>query len=131
MDTSVNFKSKLFKPYLPDDSQVNPQVYGAELAYWISKKLSQKGIVTSYPEYEDWGWYVEYFSGDNEYRLCCGNMEGSQVDWQCFVEPYAKGFFGRNKAPIDLAKPLIEAVRLILEETDEITNIEWSSSCNT
>ena len=93
--------------------------------------LAQKGIVTSYPEYEDWGWYVEYFLDDNEYRLCCGNVEGSQTEWQCFIEPYAKSFFGRNKAPVELAKPLLDAVRKILEETDEIDTIEWSSAGNT
>jgi hypothetical protein len=131
MDTSVSFKSNMFKPFLPDDSQVNPEVYGAELAFWISKKLAQKGIVTSYPENEDWGWYVEHFLGDNEYRLCCGNVEGSQTEWQCFLEPYAKGFFSRNKAPLELAKPLIDAVQQILEETDDITDIKWSSVGNT
>jgi hypothetical protein len=126
MDTLVNFKSEMFKPFLPDDSQVNPGVFGAELAFWISKKLAQKGIITSYPEYEDWGWYVEYCLDDNEYRLCCGNVESSQTEWQCFLEPYAKGFFGRNKAPIELARVLLNAVREVLEETDGIDDIKWS-----
>jgi len=126
MDTLVNFKSEMFKPFLPDDSQVNPGVFGAELAFWISKKLAQKGIITSYPEYEDWGWYVEYCLDDNEYRLCCGNVESSQTEWQCFLEPYTKGFFVRNKAPIELARVLLNAVREVLEETDGIDDIKWS-----
>ncbi|WP_413701987.1 hypothetical protein ACLKMH_10950 [Psychromonas sp. KJ10-10] len=55
MKNTVTFKSDLFKPFLPEDSQVNPEVYGAELAYWLSKKLAEKNIITSYPESEDWG----------------------------------------------------------------------------
>lgn len=128
MYTSVSFKSDIFKPFLPEDSQVNPQVYGAELSFWLSKKLAEKNIITSYPESEDWGWYIEFIVGDNEYRFCCGNIDGSFSEWHCFLEPYGKGLFGRQKAPIELAKPLIDSVRKILEETADIKEIQWTSA---
>lgn len=38
MDTGVNFYSDLFKPFLPEDSQVNPVCYGAELAWWLAPR---------------------------------------------------------------------------------------------
>jgi len=35
----AEFSSELFRPFLPEESQVNPEVYGAELAYWLARKL--------------------------------------------------------------------------------------------
>jgi hypothetical protein len=74
MKTEVSFDSERFRPVLPDESQVNPGRYGAELAYW----------------------------------LCCGNVDGIDDKWMCFLVPKGKGVFGRdvresvvisNKAP--------------------------------
>ncbi|MGR8978739.1 MAG: hypothetical protein ACU84H_01430 [Gammaproteobacteria bacterium] len=126
MEISVAFNSELFKPFLPEDSQVNPQVYGAELTFWLSKQLAAKGVVTSYPNYEDWGWFIEYItdSGD-EFWLCCGNREGADNQWLCYLNPKAKSLFGRNKAKVENAKPLLDALRAVLDETPEITNIIW------
>lgn len=55
----VELRTNRFTPFLPDDSQVNPGVYGAELAYWLSQQLASHGVITSYPESEDWGWYLQ------------------------------------------------------------------------
>ncbi|KTD90355.1 hypothetical protein [Pseudoalteromonas sp. H71] len=126
METTAVFKSNLFKPFLPEDSQVNPQVYGAELAYWLSQNLAKKGIFTSYPEYEDWGWFIELIVDDNEYWVCCGNIEGESDQWTCFLKRLSKGFFNKNNAPIEPAIPLLQALRSLLQETEAISNIEWS-----
>lgn len=128
MDTSVEFDSPLFRPFLPEDAQVNPQVYGAELAFWLARELAARGVATSYPEYEDWGWFLEYITdAGDEYWLCCGNREGGDDRWLCYLNPKAKGFFGRNKARVENARPLLEALRRVLEETPEITHVRWSS----
>ncbi len=127
MKTSVEFDSDLFKPFLPDDSQVNPKVYGAELAFWLSRQLAAKGIVTSYPNYEDWGWFIEYITDDeDEYWLCCGNREGANNKWLCYLNAKAKSFFGRNKAKPENAKPLLNALKFILDECPGITGVSWS-----
>ncbi|MBO9492028.1 hypothetical protein J7384_16830 [Endozoicomonas sp. G2_1] len=131
METQVDFSSNIFKPYLPDESQVNPKVYGAELAYWLSQKLAEKGFFTSYPEYEDWGWYLDYYVADNEYRLCCGNVDNSETDWQITLEAYPKGFFGRNKPSIEYADSLLVALRSVLRESQDIKNINWVTLQNT
>jgi len=126
MKTSVEFKSDLFKPFLPEDSQVNPQVYGAELAFWLSKQLAARGIITSYPEYEDWGWFIEYITDSkDEFWLCCGNITGEDNKWLCYLNPKAKGIFGRNKAKPENAIPLLEALKNVLEETEGISDIQW------
>lgn len=65
MDTCVDFESRLFAPFLSEEGQVNPQVYGAELAWWLSRELAQEGVETSYPNSEDWGWFIEYIVDDH------------------------------------------------------------------
>jgi hypothetical protein len=131
MQTSVDFTSELFKPFLPDDSQVNPHVYGAELTFWLSMKLAEKEVITTYPNNEDWGWFLEYFVDDNEYMLCCSNSDEEGVEWRCYLRPQAKNIFGRNKAPIEYAAPLLNALRELLEETHGINGIRWSNDYDT
>lgn len=127
MKTSVNFTSSLFTPFLSDDAQVNPECYGAELAWWLSKELSSQGVETSYPEREDWGWYLEYFVDEDEYMIGCGSVTGTPNNWHIFVESQAKGLFGKNKAPIQNAEPLLLVLQSLLSETEGISNIEWDN----
>jgi hypothetical protein len=128
MDTTVDFESKLFHPFLPEDSQVNPQIYGAELAFWLSRKLAEKGVFTSYPEFEDWGWFIEYITEDgDEYMLCCANRDGANDLWRCFLVPKSKGLFGRGKAKPENAVLLLKSLQVVLAAEQEIQNIKWSS----
>ena len=127
MNTCVEFTSELFEPFLSESSQVNPECYGAELAWWLSSELAKRGIETSYPNYEDWGWFIEFFADDNEYWLCCGNVGGSNRHWRICLDRKAKSMFGRNKAPVEVAVPLLKTLANLLSETTGITNIEWSA----
>ena len=127
MRTEVSFDSARFRPILPDESQVNPGCYGAELAYWLCAELVKKGVVTSYPNYEDWGWFIEYITeAGDEYWLCCGNVHGVDNQWRCFLDAKGKGLFGGRKAPLENAKPLLDALVEILESEPSVSNIQWS-----
>ena len=126
MNSIVRFKSDRFRPFLPEDAQVNPGCYGAELAYWLARQLAGKRIVTSYPDYEDWGWFIEYITAEgDEYWLCCGNIDGTDKEWHLFLDPKAKRLFGRKKAPLDKARPLLAALREVLSEDERISDIQW------
>lgn len=126
METSVDFESKMFAPFLPDEAQVNPNVYGAELTFWLSRRLAQGGTVTSYPQYEDWGWFIEYSTEEgDEYWMCCANRDGAQDKWRCYLEPKAKSLFGRNKSPVEGALPLMRALRNVLAQEPGISNVSW------
>ena len=125
MDTCVDFESRLFTPFLSEEGQVNPQVYGAELAWWLSRALALEGVETSYPNSEDWGWFIEYLVADNEYWLCCSNQDGSPTTWRVYLDCKAKGLFGRNKAPVASAMPLLHALNQVLARCDGISNIQW------
>jgi hypothetical protein len=128
MDTTVEFESSLFSPFLPDDCQVNPGRYGAELAFWLSKKLAEAQIFTSYPNFEDWGWFIEYINeSGEEFWLCCANVDGSNTKWMCRFEAKGKGVFGRKKPLIEKARQLVDAVKSILHSEPEIKNVNWNS----
>jgi hypothetical protein len=122
----VRFRSERFRPVLPEERQVNPEVYGAELAFWLGAALAKEGVVTSYPNSEDWGWFIEYFDDSGaEFAIHCYNVEGSKDDWLLSLRPYGRKLFGRDKPPIALAEPLLQGIRTVLEKEASITDLEW------
>lgn len=90
---AIEFSSDRFRPYLPEDAQVNPGVYGFELAAWLSQALMRSGLATSYPVSEDWGWFLEYSLGrKSELMIACGSRSdpgegagGHPIDWHIFL----------------------------------------------
>ena len=128
MDNAVIFRSRKFRPFLPDHSQVNPGRYGAELSYWLSRQLAAAGVVTSYPNYEDWGWFIEYITDEgDEFLLCCSNVDDTDDRWLCFLRTQGKGLFGRSKPSIENAAPLLEALRSVIAAEPSIDEVEWSA----
>lgn len=125
MDNNVDFRSELFKPFLSEDAQVNPECYGAELSWWLSKQLALKGVETSYPNYEDWGWFLEYIVDGNEYWLCCSNVMGESNLWRLNLTPRSKGILRKSKPLIDNASPLLVALSEILSESANIWDVRW------
>jgi hypothetical protein len=53
------------------------------------------------------------------------NVDGSDDEWHCFLKPVGRKLFGRDKAPVEKAEPLLEGVRQLLEKTEGVENIEW------
>jgi hypothetical protein len=122
----AEFSSDKFAPVLPDDAQVNPGVYGAELAFWLCTQLAARGVVTSYPNFEDWGWYLEYFTASEaEFALHCGNVEGQSNRWLLSLRPYGRKLFGRDKPPLSEASALIQAIRAVLSAEPSISALAW------
>lgn len=103
------FKSDRFRPFLPDDRQVNPNVLGFELATWLSKALAENGVASSYPSEEDWGWYLIFPDGEDEYQICCSGSEDKpgEYEWRVFVNPVKRLL---RKAPSrEMADELFES----------------------
>jgi hypothetical protein len=92
----IEFTSCKFLPLLPEESQGNPGVYGFELAWWLAQALATKGIVTSYPLGEDWGWLIEYTDAIGaEITIGCSSMadegdgfSGKPIAWSVFIRPH-------------------------------------------
>jgi hypothetical protein len=89
----IEFSSAKFLPTLPAECQSSPGVYGFELALWLAQALGRRGVVTSYPVPEDWGWLIEYAlpDGPNFMIGCCSTCapyqgyDGAPIGWSVFV----------------------------------------------
>jgi hypothetical protein len=123
----ATFRSARFTPVLPEECQVNPGCYGAELAFWLCTRLySEKGVATSYPDYEDWGWLLSYSTGaGDEFALHCGNVEGARDEWLISLRRFGRRLFGRDKPDFERAGSLVRAVRELLEAEDGVTELRW------
>jgi hypothetical protein len=114
----IEFTSAQFLPFLPEACQVNPGVYGFELALWLSQALSRAKLPTSYPMSEDWGWFIEFIDGDAEFMIGCASQAapeegytGRPIAWQIFLKQHLslKQRFMRSTAP-DVAATLTQAI---------------------
>lgn len=90
----IEFESDKFLPFLPEGAQANPGVYGFELATWVAQELMGRGLVTSYPLGEDWGWLLEYFEDELAVIIGCSSVsgegdgyQGNAVTWSIFIDP--------------------------------------------
>lgn len=123
----AEFRSEQFAPRLPDESQVNPGVYGAELAFWLCTELADRGVVTTYPNYEDWGWFIEYFTDNGaEFAVHCGNIDGESDRWLLSLRRHGRKMFGRDKPPFSEASTLIVAIRELLKGSTSIQDLTWT-----
>lgn len=116
----------MFAPVLPDECQVNPGVFGAELAFWLCADLARRGLATSYPEHEDWGWYIEYVTpAGAEFAIHCGNIHGEDNLWLLSLRRLGRKMFGRDKPWFDEAAALVEAVRTGIAAAVPEQDIAW------
>ena len=104
----AEFTASKFAPFLPDNAQVNPGEYGAELAFWLAGRLAGLGIVTSYPQNEDWGWYLDYrLPSASEFAVHCSNTLATKDTWQLhllrrgrklvYVQPHVSGILAHDR----------------------------------
>ncbi len=92
----IEFTSAKFLPFLPEECQANPGAYGFEQALWLAGALAQRGIITSYPLGEDWGWFLEYADAEGvEFSIGCSSLaehgegySGKPINWSIFIKPY-------------------------------------------
>lgn len=122
----VLFKSGQFTPLLPEECQVNPGVYGAELAFWLCTELARRGVATSYPGAEDWGWYIEFVAESGaEFAVHCGNAESERDLWLLLLRRHPRRMFGRGKPAYEEAAVLVKAIRTLLAATPSVQEMEW------
>lgn len=122
----IEFSSDRFLPELPEAAQSNPGVYSFELAWWLARALQARGVDTSYPLGEDWGWFIEATRDDEEIMIGCSSVTdagegylGRPIAWRVFVREHGGGLdrlFGRRrKKPSDFAASVADAVRDVID----------------
>ena len=89
----IEFESAKFLPFLPEESQANPGVYGFELAAWLSEALARRNVITTYPFGEDWGWLLDYVEDNVGFNIGCSSVsseeegyQGTPLTWSIFVD---------------------------------------------
>jgi hypothetical protein len=87
----IEFESDRFLPFLPEECQSNPGIYGFELSVWVAQTLAASDLDTTYPLQEDWGWLLH--CGDDEILIGCASVcsegdgyEGRPITWSIFVD---------------------------------------------
>ena len=122
----IQFRSDRFAPVLPEECQVNPEVYGAELAFWLSAELARRGVATSYPRSEDWGWFIEFVTDTgSEFAVHCGNVEGAKDQWLLSLRRHARKMFGRDKPPYSEANRLVTAIKDSVQSVVPAADTQW------
>ena len=129
----IEFTSDRFLPSLPEDCQVNRGAYGFELALWLAQALASRGVTTSYPLGEDWGWLIEYADGAGvEVTVGCASVaedgEGyrrAPLRWSVFVRPH-RGLRRRRGDTVDAAVERLtrEVVTVLDAEGIEVEHVE-------
>ena len=126
MRTHVHFRSQLFRPVKPDDEQINPGVYGEELATWVREHIGAHGLPAQDHFGEDWGWMV-VFGSDFPAWIGCGNVNGETDHWLCFCAVH-RGVLDRLlRRPPETAAlhRTVRALASLLGSEPRITDVEW------
>jgi hypothetical protein len=60
----ILFKTSRFNLSKVGEQFINPCCFGEDMTVWLRIKLAEKGIATSQPYQEDWGWELPALSAD-------------------------------------------------------------------
>lgn len=125
--TTVRFRSAAFKPQRPEEDQVNPGVYGEELASWLAERIMEAEGLKSRVDFEDFAWLVELPLGDGTAWLLCANEYGSDEIWMIDIReaPRLLGWLRRSKLPLAAVFDLSKKLQAILVAEPSISEIEW------
>lgn len=129
MDNShqVTFCTNFFRPVVGEDDETNLGRYGKELALWLARQLTSRGVPMEGIIPKDFGWLVMISRKPYRLGFGCGNTDGSTTEWTIFTVCEASTLQGlckrRNQAAtVEMLKAdLTEIVPLV----PEVTNIVW------
>lgn len=129
------FTSSLFQVEPGEDEDINPGVYGRQLAVWLEKQLEGRGYSVEPILNEDWGRCLMCSRDPFMLWVGCGNaadpeqfghahIEGALV-WHCFAAsevPFWKRLFDRSRRPDTVAavSKLHRDLGAILADTSDI-----------
>lgn len=130
MKPHIEFRSDSFPPYPGEEDEINPGRWGKRLAEFIHKGLINRGFDVLEPFSEDWGWMVEIRNDAFPLWIGCGNLDGEDDGYLCFIEPSTpfvrKFLFTKVSTETEVAK-LQAALDSILSSEPSIKEIRWSS----
>ena len=121
------FKSAKFEIEPGEDADINPRIYGRQLAVWLKARLEQHGYAVENIIIEDWGRCLMCQRDPFMLWVGCGNMSDRRtakpgdappsketVTWHCFATaevPFLKRMFGKMDT-----EPAVSKLNAVLGE---------------
>jgi hypothetical protein len=101
--------------------------YGKRLAVFLSDALRRHGFAVLRVCPEDWGWRIDLENADFPLWVGCGNYEGHENGFVCFIEP-TRPVVRRllKKIPTtDTVERLASVLQTILEQSGKVQRMRW------
>jgi hypothetical protein len=123
--TVVTFRSASFNTTETKPHYMNPYTFGDDVAEWVRDQLKVAGIVVdSKIGQEDFGWYLGFQVGQQEYQFVIGYKPDEYwIGWLERNKGLIGSLFGaRNRGiGVDAAN----AIHSVLRSSDKIQDIRW------
>ena len=129
MRAQVEFVSADFPPYPGEDQGPTPGRFGQRLAEFLAQELPAHGFPVLSVTVHMWGFKVALENPDYPLWLGCGNYEGHENGFLCFLEPatpFVRKWF-RKLPNAPTIERLAIAVETILESSGKVSNLRWWS----
>jgi hypothetical protein len=125
--THVEFRSNRFPGLEGEEELINPDLWGKQLADFLSDGLRTEGFETTEPIAEDWGWRLNVINDTIALSIGCGHYQEYDDGYLCFIEPHEpfvwKPF--RRVGTRDRVAALQQAMNKVLGEDVGIRAMRW------
>jgi hypothetical protein len=127
MRTQFEFRSSAFPAYSDAEERINPGRFGKRLAEFLQAVLPSHGFAVRTIGNEDWGWMVELENESFPLWIGCGNVDGTDDEFLCFIEPakpeVRRGF---KKVPTaEIVEKLAVATEAALTGSGKVSDFRW------
>jgi hypothetical protein len=125
--TTFEFSSSSFPAYPGEEKEINPGRFGKRLAEFLREHLPRHGFEVTNIGAEDWGWMVEVKNEAFPLWIGCGNVDGSDREFICFIEPSkpVRRWF-KTIPTAEVVTRLKNAVESVLTKDAGVTDFRWT-----
>jgi hypothetical protein len=129
MRTHFEFRCSGFPAQPGEEGEINPGRWGRALADYLRAELTARGFTGGAPFAEDWGMCIPIENQEYGLWVGCGNLEGEDDGFLCFIEP-SKPFVRKLFRKIDVLQR-VESVAVALEQAlgsrSDVRELRWWS----
>lgn len=127
METCVEFRSHRFPQIAGEGKEINPGIWGNQLADFLRDNLRRQGFETEEPILEDWGWVVPVVNPQFRLWIGCSCYPEYPDGFLCFIEPHTPSVrqFFRKIDTTERVSSLRLAMDTVLNEGVGIRDKRW------
>jgi hypothetical protein len=122
----ISFTTAKFEISKETPNPINP-IAGQSVLNWLREELSMAKYLSTEPDTEDWGWYMDVESGGDSYLVgASADAENSCLNVEWIVQVHKsrslkEKLLGRNKITVD--DPLFTLIESIIRVDDKIEDV--------